>query len=243
MMATAAGNAARQGAWKSITSYRSFGAAKSTIPGTSSASVGIAISRRRGGRPAVPVLHRNWRGMRWCQRKYQCCQRFERTLNYAEAASKMGGTPHFGACTVLASQKLALRASEIHTRLTELAGTAEQTDETRSEIETLRNEYRDIETRYQAALTAEDDKGIETRSAEPRSARSSRPPWNTGRRTAQRGNCKRTSGSAPIRSRSRSSNSVPSPRLRQTWGPIRPRSSPASSLSRAPASSVPTSRL
>ena len=46
------------------------------------------------------------------------------------------------------SQKLALRASEIRTRLSELAAMTDQTDETRSEIETLRNEYSDIERRY-----------------------------------------------------------------------------------------------
>ena len=63
-----------------------------------------------------------------------------------------------------AAQKLALRASEIRTRLAELGGIAEQTDETRAEIATLRTEYGDVETRWQAAETAADDpKPVETR--------------------------------------------------------------------------------
>ena len=53
-------------------------------------------------------------------------------------------------------QKLQLRASEIRTRLAELAGLNEQTDETRAELGTLRTEYTDIETRSQAAMIAED---------------------------------------------------------------------------------------
>ncbi|MCY4385403.1 MAG: phage major capsid protein [Nitrospinae bacterium] len=56
-----------------------------------------------------------------------------------------------------AGQKLALRASEIRSRLAELADLDEQTDETRSEISTLRNEYKDVETRAQAAMIAEDE--------------------------------------------------------------------------------------
>ena len=57
---------------------------------------------------------------------------------------------------MLASQTHALRTSEIRKRLAELAAIEEMTDELRSEIGTLRTEYRDVETRFQAAVTAED---------------------------------------------------------------------------------------
>ena len=55
------------------------------------------------------------------------------------------------------AQKLALRASEIRTRLAELAGVEEITDEQRAEIGTLRTEYTDVEVRVQAALVAGDE--------------------------------------------------------------------------------------
>ena len=55
------------------------------------------------------------------------------------------------------SQKLALRASEIRTRLAELAGKDDLTEEESAEVGTLRNEMRDVETRTQAAITAEDE--------------------------------------------------------------------------------------
>ena len=62
------------------------------------------------------------------------------------------------------AQKLALRASEIRTRLAELGGAEEQTDETRAEIATLRTEYADVETRWQASTVSEDEpKPTETR--------------------------------------------------------------------------------
>ena len=54
------------------------------------------------------------------------------------------------------SQRLALRAGEIRTRLVELAGIAELTDDQRGEIDTLRTEYGDVERRHLAALIAED---------------------------------------------------------------------------------------
>ena len=53
------------------------------------------------------------------------------------------------------SQRLAIRASEIRGRLAELAGVDELNDETRSELEKLRNEYTDVETRSQAAILSE----------------------------------------------------------------------------------------
>ena len=53
-------------------------------------------------------------------------------------------------------QRLQLRASEIRSRLAELGG-ADITDETRSEIGTLRTEYQDVETRSQALMLAEDE--------------------------------------------------------------------------------------
>ena len=63
------------------------------------------------------------------------------------------------------AQKLAIRASEIRGRLAELAGVDELDDETRSELEKLRTEYSDVETRAQAAIIAE-DVTIETRHRE-----------------------------------------------------------------------------
>ena len=54
------------------------------------------------------------------------------------------------------SQRLALRAGEIRTRLSELSGVADLTDELRSEIDTLRNQYGDVERRASAATIAED---------------------------------------------------------------------------------------
>ena len=45
------------------------------------------------------------------------------------------------------SQRFALRAGEIRTRLSELAGVAELNDEQRGEIDSLRNEYGDVERR------------------------------------------------------------------------------------------------
>ena len=66
---------------------------------------------------------------------------------------------------MLASQKLAIRASEIRTKLAELAGVeGDLGDEQRAEIAKLRVEYQDVEVRYQAAATAEDVK--ETKSDE-----------------------------------------------------------------------------
>ena len=57
---------------------------------------------------------------------------------------------------MLPSQKLALRASEIRTKLAALAGAdGELSDEAKGEIATLRNEYQDVEVRYQATATAE----------------------------------------------------------------------------------------
>ena len=54
-------------------------------------------------------------------------------------------------------QKLTIRASEIRARLSELAEIAELTDENRSELDTIRTEYRDCEGKLQAAITAEGD--------------------------------------------------------------------------------------
>ena len=56
---------------------------------------------------------------------------------------------------MLQSQKLALRASEIRARLNSLGG-EELTDETRSELDTLTVEYRDVESKIRAALVSED---------------------------------------------------------------------------------------
>ena len=67
------------------------------------------------------------------------------------------------------SQKLALRASEIRTRLAVLGGTEDLNEEQRSEVGTLRKEYQDIETRAQAVIIADDEPDpieTETRSEE-----------------------------------------------------------------------------
>ena len=63
------------------------------------------------------------------------------------------------------AQKLAIRQNEIRIRSAALGGIETQTDETRGEIKSLREEYVDIETR-QAALTLSEDKPIDTRHAE-----------------------------------------------------------------------------
>ena len=56
------------------------------------------------------------------------------------------------------AQKLQLRASEIRTRLSEIAGLADDalTDEIRTETDRLTVEYRDVELRNRAAIVAED---------------------------------------------------------------------------------------
>ena len=63
------------------------------------------------------------------------------------------------------AQKLAIRASEIRARLAAIAGEPELSDETRSELDTLRKEYTDVETRAQAAIVSE-AAPIETRHRE-----------------------------------------------------------------------------
>ena len=65
-------------------------------------------------------------------------------------------------------QKLTLRASEIRTKLAELAAVDELSDEQRSEIGTLRIEYTDVETKIQAAMTAEDEPEVDESRAENR---------------------------------------------------------------------------
>ena len=65
---------------------------------------------------------------------------------------------------MLESQKLSIRAGEIRTKLSELAGVDELTDEQRSDLDKLRNEYGDIERRHSAAVIVE-DKPVESRTA------------------------------------------------------------------------------
>ena len=60
------------------------------------------------------------------------------------------------------SQTLAIRASEARARLNELAGVETLDDAQRTELDTLTGEYRDVEARYRAALTAESGE-LETR--------------------------------------------------------------------------------
>ena len=56
-----------------------------------------------------------------------------------------------------ALQRLTLRASEIRTRLNELGGVETLSDEQRAEVATLTTEYRDVETKVQAATVAGDE--------------------------------------------------------------------------------------
>ena len=62
-------------------------------------------------------------------------------------------------------QKIALRQSEIRTRLHELGDIEDVTDEVRSEIQTLTGEMKDLETRSQALITAgeQPEEVLETR--------------------------------------------------------------------------------
>ena len=62
------------------------------------------------------------------------------------------------------SQTLAIKASEVRARLNELAGIETLDDAQRGELDTLTGEYRDVESRYRAALTAESAE-LETREA------------------------------------------------------------------------------
>ena len=57
------------------------------------------------------------------------------------------------------AQKHAMRCSEIRQRLNEISGLEGDafTDEVRSESDTLSTEYRDVETKYRAALVSEGD--------------------------------------------------------------------------------------
>lgn len=79
---------------------------------------------------------------------------------------------HTGAIQAMTPlQKLALRASEIRTRMAEISGLEGDalTDEIRSELSELRTEYADVETRTQAAIVAgdvQDPDKTETRSEE-----------------------------------------------------------------------------
>lgn len=61
------------------------------------------------------------------------------------------------------SQKLALRRSEIRQRLNEISGLEGDalTDEIRAEADTLQTEYRDVETRWRAAVVAEGEQAEE----------------------------------------------------------------------------------
>ena len=67
---------------------------------------------------------------------------------------------------MMVSQKLSLRASEIRTRLSELAGIETLEDAHKMELDQLRNEYADVERKIQAALISEDSP-VETRNENP----------------------------------------------------------------------------
>ena len=64
-------------------------------------------------------------------------------------------------------QRLEIRASEIRARLAEIAGDdGDMTDEIRSELDSLRTEYRDVETKLTAAIVSEDNPEPEIRESE-----------------------------------------------------------------------------
>ena len=63
-------------------------------------------------------------------------------------------------------QRSLLRASEIRTRLSELGGEAELSDEQRGELDTLRGEYGTVERKCQALAIGEDQPVVEERSAD-----------------------------------------------------------------------------
>ena len=68
---------------------------------------------------------------------------------------------------MLESQKIQLKQSEIRKKLLDISKTEELTDELRSETETLKTEIGDLETKYQAAVTGENEKKEEIRSNDP----------------------------------------------------------------------------
>ena len=65
-------------------------------------------------------------------------------------------------------QKMELRASEIRTRLAEIGGAEELTDELRGELDTLRNEYTDTERKIGALTVAEDKPEVTEQGSEAR---------------------------------------------------------------------------
>ena len=67
------------------------------------------------------------------------------------------GDPLRGNGKMTTRQKIELRQSAVRTRLREIADTEELTDELRAEMETLKTEMADLELRFQAAVTAEDE--------------------------------------------------------------------------------------
>ena len=74
---------------------------------------------------------------------------------------------------MLTSTRLEIRASEIRTKLNELAGAESLTDEQRTEVDALTQEYADNQVRYRAALVSEDtqESTVETPDAEERERR------------------------------------------------------------------------
>ena len=81
------------------------------------------------------------------------------------------------------SQTLAIKASEVRARLNELAGIETLDDAQRTELDTLTGEYRDVEARYRAALTAESGaaghaRDTRRRPGDPRGPRATGPGAN-----------------------------------------------------------------
>ena len=65
------------------------------------------------------------------------------------------------------SQRLTVRSSEIRAKLNELSGLDELTDEQRSQIDTLTQEYRDAEAQLRAAVISEGEEEKRALEQEP----------------------------------------------------------------------------
>ena len=78
------------------------------------------------------------------------------------------------------TQKLTLRSSEIRSRLNELAGIEERSDEENNELESLTAEYRTVEQNLRAAIVAEDEPAQVSESGEKKELREMHEGANLG---------------------------------------------------------------
>ena len=73
------------------------------------------------------------------------------------------------------AQKLAIRLSEIRSKLNELSGLDEVSDEQRAEIDSLSTEYQAKEAQHRAAMVAEADEAARSRGRFRQRATARRP--------------------------------------------------------------------